>query len=74
MQYGAIVAAWVTGDFLDIGLKILFEPVIGLGTSYQFIKAVQTAAEQRAQIATLVTFLSTSGASAVELYPAQMQS
>ena len=35
-QYGAIVAASAAGNFFDIGPKVLFEPIIGLGTSYQF--------------------------------------
>ena len=71
-QYGAIVAASAAGNFSDIGPKVLFEPIIGLGTSYQFIIAAQTAAEQRAYIATLKAFLSTSGASAVTIDPARL--
>jgi hypothetical protein len=69
-QYGAIVVAAAAGNFSDIGPKVLFEPVLGLGTSYQFIKAAQTAAERRARIATLAAFLSTSGASVVTTDPA----
>lgn len=69
-QYGAIVVASAAGNFSDIGSKVLFEPIIGLGTSYQFIKAAQTAAERKARIATLAAFLSTSGASAVTTDPA----
>ena len=69
-QYGAIVVASAAGNFSDIGPKVLFEPIIGLGTSYQFIRAAQTAAERRARIATLAAFLSTSGASAVTTDPA----
>ncbi len=69
-QYGAIVAASAAGNFSDIGPKVLFEPIIGLGTSYQFIRAAKTAAERRARIATLAAFLSTSGASAVTTDPA----
>ena len=64
-QYGAIVVASAAGNFSDIGPKVLFEPIVGLGTSYQFIRAAQTAAERRARIATLAAFLSTSGASVV---------
>ena len=70
-QYGAIVVASAAGNFSDIGLKVLFEPIIGLGTSYQFIRAAQTEAERRARIATLAAFLSTSGASIVTLDPAE---
>ena len=69
-QYGAIVVASAAGNFSDIGPKVLFEPIIGLGTSYQFIRAAQTAAERRARIITLAAFLSTSGASAVTTDPA----
>ena len=71
-QYVAIVAASAVGNFSDIGPKVLFEPIIGLGTSYQFIIAAQTAAEQRAYIATLKAFLSTSGASTVTIDPARL--
>ena len=69
-QYGAIVVASAAGNFPDIGPKVLFEPIIGLGTSYQFIIAAQTAAERRARIATLAAFLSTSVASAFRTDPA----
>ena len=69
-QYGAIVVASAAGNFSDIGPKVLFEPIIGLGTSYQFIRAAQTAAERKARIATLAAFLSASGASAVTTDPA----
>ena len=69
-QYGAIVAASAAGNFSEIGPKVLFEPITGLGTSYQFIRAAQTAAERRARIATLAAFLSTSGASAITTDPA----
>lgn len=69
-QYGAIVVASAAGNFSDIGPKVLFEPIIGLGTSYQFIRAAKTAAERKARIATLAAFLFTSGASAVTTDPA----
>ena len=38
-EYGASVVTSAAGNFSDIGPKVLFEPIIGLGTSYQFIKA-----------------------------------
>ena len=69
-QYGAIVVASAAGNFSDIGPKVLLEPIIGLGTSYQFIRAAQTAAEQRARIATIAAFFSTSLASAATTDPA----
>jgi hypothetical protein len=59
-QYGAIVVASAAGNFSDIGPKVLFEPIIGLDTVYQYIKAAQTAAEQKARITTLAVFLFTS--------------
>ena len=49
-QYGAIVAASAAGNFYQIGLKVLLEPIIGFSTSYQFIRAAQTAAERRARL------------------------
>ena len=70
MEQLLIVVASAAGNFSDIGPKVLFEPIIGLGTSYQFIRAAQTAAERKARIATLAAFLSTSGASAVTTDPA----
>jgi hypothetical protein len=69
-QYGAIVVASAAGNFSDIGPKVLREPIIGLGTSFKFIRAAQTVAERRARIATLAAFLSTSGTSAVTTDPA----
>lgn len=69
-QYRAIVVSAAAGNFSDIGPKVLFEPVIGLGTGYQFIRAAQTAAERETQIATLVAFLSTSAGSALTTDPA----
>jgi hypothetical protein len=69
-QYGAIVVAAAAGNFSDIGPKVLLEPVFGLGTSYQFIKAAQTAAERKARIATLAAFLATSAGSAITTNPA----
>ena len=55
-QYGAIVAASASGNFSDFGPKVLLEPIIGLGTGYQFITAARTATERRACIATLAVF------------------
>ena len=69
-QYGAIVAASASGNFSDFGPKVLLEPIIGLGTGYQFIRAARMAAERRSRIATLAAFLSTSGAAAVTTDPA----
>lgn len=41
------------------------EPITGLGTGYQFVRAAQTAAERRSRIATLAAFLAASGRGAV---------
>ena len=68
-QYGAIVVAAASGRYSDIGPRVLLEPVIGFGTSYQFIRAAQTAAERKARIATLAAFISTSAGSALTTDP-----
>ena len=47
----------------DLGIKTVLEPVLGLGTSYQFVRAAATAAERRQRIATLASFLAASAAS-----------
>ena len=70
-QYGAIVLASAAGNFSDIGPKVLLEPIIGLGTSFQFIRAAKTVADRRARIATLAAFLATSGSSALTTDPAR---
>ena len=70
-QYGTIViASLAAGNFSRIGLKVLFEPIIGLGISYRYIGAAQTAAERRARIVTLAALLSVSGTSALTPDPA----
>ena len=56
-QYVGVVLSSAAGNFSDIGPKVLFEPVLGLGTGYQFVKAAATAAERRQRIATLASFL-----------------
>lgn len=63
-QYGAVVAASAGGNFSDISLKVLFKTIIGLVTSYQFIRAAKTVVERRVRIATLASFLATSGTAA----------
>lgn len=60
-QYMGIVLSSAAGNFSDIGPKVLLEPVLGLGTGYQFVKAAATAAERRQRIATLASFLAASG-------------
>jgi hypothetical protein len=69
-QYAAVVLGAASGNFSDIGLKVLFEPITGFGTGYQFIKAAKTLAERKTRIATLAAFLSTSTLSVTQLDPA----
>ena len=51
IQFCVRLATWsyflalADGRFSDFGPKVLFEPILGLDTSYQFIRAAQTAAE-----------------------------
>ena len=59
-QYGGIVVTSAAGNFSEIGSKVLLEPVLGLGTGYQFVKAAATAAERRQRVATLASFLASS--------------
>lgn len=68
-QYsGIVLSAMVQGNITKFP-STLFEPIAGLGVSYQFIKAAQTAAEQRARVATLAAFLSASIASVASSSP-----
>lgn len=70
-QYGSIVlGSAAVGNHSEIGLKVLFEPILGLGTSYRFVKAAQTVAERRARITTLAIFLSVCASSSIRLDPA----
>ena len=55
-QYVGIVLSSTAGNFSDIGPKVLLEPVLGLGTGYQFVKVAATVAERRQRIATLAFF------------------
>jgi len=69
-QYGAIVVGATSGNFSDLGPRVFLEPVIALGTSYQFIKAAQTIAERKLRIARLVAFLCTYVGSSLTTDPA----
>jgi len=42
-----VVLSSAAGNFSDIGPKVLFEPVLGLGTGYQFVKAAANGVEKR---------------------------
>ena len=48
LQYGTIVGLSAGGNFSEIGPKVLLEPLFGLATGYQFIKAAPTVIERRA--------------------------
>ena len=52
-QYSAVVIGAIADGSPTNLPRILFEPIAGIGVSYQFIKAAQTAVERRATIATL---------------------
>lgn len=56
-QYMVIVLSSATGNFSDIGPKVLFEPVFSLGTGIQYVATAATIAEKRQRIVTLTTFL-----------------
>jgi hypothetical protein len=70
LQYGAIVACSAAGNFSQIPSNVFLEPLFGLATGYQFIKAAKTVVEQRARVATLAAFLATSAGAAVTTDPA----
>ena len=69
-QYSAVVGtALVEGNATQLP-RIIFEPIIGLGVAYRFVKATQPAAEQRARIAILAALLSASVTIATTSNPA----
>jgi hypothetical protein len=57
-QYVDIVLSLAAGNFSDICPKVLLEPVLGLGTGYQFVKAASTATERRQRISNVSFFFS----------------
>ena len=61
-QSMSIVGTVSVGTSSDLGIKTLLEPVLDLGTGYQFVLAA-AAAERRGRIATLASFLAASAAS-----------
>jgi hypothetical protein len=61
-QYTGVVLASAAGNFSDLSMKSLVEPILGLGTSYQFVRSAASAAERRQRIATLAAFFAASGA------------
>lgn len=69
-QYSAVVIAAMADGNVTKFPGILLEPIAGLGVSYKFVKAAQTAAERRARVATLAALLSASAATSVGSNPA----
>jgi hypothetical protein len=53
VQYGVIVLSAAGENLTNISPMIMFEPVVGLGTSFKYIAAAKTVAERKARIATL---------------------
>jgi hypothetical protein len=60
-QYVGIVLSSAAGNYSDLGITSLVEPILGLGTSYKFVKSAATTAERHQRIATLASFLAASG-------------
>ena len=60
-QYTGLMLGEAAGYMNDIGPGVLLAPVKGLGTGYRFVQAAQGAAEKRARIATLASFMALSG-------------
>lgn len=60
-QYMGIVLSSAAGNTSELGIKSALEPILGFGTSYQFVRTAATAVERRQRIATLASFLAASG-------------
>ena len=60
-QYMGVVLSSAAGNTTELGIKSVLEPILGFGTSYQFVMAAATAIERRQRIATLASFLAASG-------------
>jgi len=58
-QYLGVILSSAAGNTTQLGVKTLLEPILGLGTSYQFIMAAN-AVERHKRIAILASFLSAS--------------
>lgn len=68
-QYGAIVLTAMADGNPSQFPSLLLEPITGFGTSYQFIRAGQTAAERHVRAATLAALFSSSGATVLHSSP-----
>lgn len=51
---------WVLFYLQLLGISVIFEPISGLGTSYQYVKSAATLAERYQRIATLASFFAAS--------------
>lgn len=60
-QYLGVVLSSAAGNTTDLGVKSLLEPILGLGTSFNFVRSAATIVERRQRIATLASFLAASG-------------
>jgi hypothetical protein len=60
-QYVGIVLSSAAGNYSDLGIASLVEPILGLGTSYKFVKAAANAAERHQRIAIWASFFAVSG-------------
>jgi hypothetical protein len=59
-QYVGIVLSSAAGNYSDLGIKSLVEPILGFGTSYKFVKSAATSAERHQRIVTLASFFAVS--------------
>jgi hypothetical protein len=59
-QYLGVILSSAAGNTTQLGVKTVLEPILGFGTSYQFIMAAANAVERRQRIATLASFLAAS--------------
>lgn len=59
-QYIGLVLSSAGGNFTQLGATALFEPIYGIGTSYQYVQAAATLAERNQRIATLASFFAAS--------------
>ena len=59
-QYLGVILSSAAGNTTQLGVKTVLEPILGFGTSYQFIMAAANAVERRQRIAILASFLSAS--------------
>jgi hypothetical protein len=49
-QYAGIVLSSAAGNYSDLGITSLLEPILRLETSYQFVQAAATSAERHQRL------------------------